>query len=171
MTADAVRGIGDGNIEKGAQRLYDQMKKRRKEQYNGRSTQKQEYVPPEFIEAAGKTYLGDLADSSLVVIIKLLIFQKHLVHNLQLDKILYKHKHKLQLLKVLVLIKPFLNQAQAAQTQAGVLAGQAGQFVGPQAYQQFMSPYQQDVINDTLMAEFDVQAAEKECTSVAGQSS
>ena len=26
MTADAVRGIGGGNIEKGAQRLYDQMK-------------------------------------------------------------------------------------------------------------------------------------------------
>jgi len=26
MTADAVRGIGNGNIEKGAQRLYDQMK-------------------------------------------------------------------------------------------------------------------------------------------------
>jgi len=26
MTSDAVRGIGDGNIEKGAQRLYDQMK-------------------------------------------------------------------------------------------------------------------------------------------------
>jgi len=26
MTADAVRGIGDGNVEKGAQRLYDQMK-------------------------------------------------------------------------------------------------------------------------------------------------
>ena len=27
MTADAVRGMGDGNIEKGAQRLYNQMKK------------------------------------------------------------------------------------------------------------------------------------------------
>jgi hypothetical protein len=26
MTADAVRGIGDGDVEKGAQRLYDQMK-------------------------------------------------------------------------------------------------------------------------------------------------
>ena len=26
MTADAVRGMGGGNIEKGAQRLYDQMK-------------------------------------------------------------------------------------------------------------------------------------------------
>jgi len=27
MTADAVRGMGDGSIEKGAQRLYDQMKR------------------------------------------------------------------------------------------------------------------------------------------------
>ena len=30
MTADAVRGLGDGNIEKGAQRLYDQMKQAEK---------------------------------------------------------------------------------------------------------------------------------------------
>jgi hypothetical protein len=30
MTADAVRGIGDGSIEKGAQRLYDQMKQAEK---------------------------------------------------------------------------------------------------------------------------------------------
>ena len=27
MTADAVRGMGDGSIEKGAQKLYDQMKR------------------------------------------------------------------------------------------------------------------------------------------------
>jgi hypothetical protein len=46
---------------------------------------------------------------------------------------------------------PFL---QTAATQAG----QAGQFVGPQAYQQFLSPFQQDVIKTTL-DEFDVQAA------------
>tara|TARA_R110002126_G_scaffold6327_7_gene33171 strand:- start:4394 stop:4495 length:102 start_codon:yes stop_codon:yes gene_type:complete len=26
MTADAVRGVGDGNIEKGAQRMYNLMK-------------------------------------------------------------------------------------------------------------------------------------------------
>jgi hypothetical protein len=45
---------------------------------------------------------------------------------------------------------PFL---QTAATQAG----QAGQFVGPQAYQQFLSPFQQDVIKTTL-DEFDVQA-------------
>ena len=30
MTADAVRGMGNGNIEKGAQRLYDQMKQAEK---------------------------------------------------------------------------------------------------------------------------------------------
>ena len=45
---------------------------------------------------------------------------------------------------------PFL---QTAATQAG----QAGQFVGPSAYQQFMSPYQKDVI-DASLKEFDIQA-------------
>ena len=45
---------------------------------------------------------------------------------------------------------PFL---QTAATQATT-----GQFVGPQAYQQFMSPFQKDVI-DTTLKEFDVQAA------------
>jgi len=45
--------------------------------------------------------------------------------------------------------EPFL---QSAATQAG----QAGQYMGPTAYQQFMSPYQQDVI-DTTLQEFDVQ--------------
>jgi hypothetical protein len=44
---------------------------------------------------------------------------------------------------------PFL---QEAATQAGL----AGQYVGPTAYQQFMSPYQQDVI-DTTLREFDIQ--------------
>ena len=39
--------------------------------------------------------------------------------------------------------QPFLNQAQA--------------YSGPQAYQQFMSPYQQDVI-DTTLQQFDIQA-------------
>ena len=44
---------------------------------------------------------------------------------------------------------------------------QAAQFSGPQAYQQFMSPYQQDVI-DTTLKEFDVQAA-KGIPSIAAQ--
>ena len=36
---------------------------------------------------------------------------------------------------------------------------QAGAYAGPTAYQQFMSPYQQDII-DTTMADFDKQAAQ-----------
>jgi len=54
--------------------------------------------------------------------------------------------------------QPFL---QTAATQAGDAATQAGlasQFVGPQAYQQFMSPFQTDVIKTTL-DEFDRQTA------------
>jgi hypothetical protein len=47
--------------------------------------------------------------------------------------------------------EPYLQgAAQAQQTAAGL--------TGPTAYQQYMSPYQQDVI-DTTLAEFDVQAA------------
>jgi len=53
--------------------------------------------------------------------------------------------------------QPFLQSAGALQGQAQATAGAAGQFVGPNAYQQFMSPYQRDVI-DTTLAEFDVQA-------------
>ena len=46
----------------------------------------------------------------------------------------------------------------ALQQQARTAAGGLGSFIGPQAYQQFMSPYQQEVI-DTTLAEFDRQAA------------
>ncbi len=48
--------------------------------------------------------------------------------------------------------QPFLDQAQQYQTTAAGLSG-------PQAYQQFMSPYQQQVI-DTTLAEFDTQTAQ-----------
>jgi len=52
---------------------------------------------------------------------------------------------------------PFLQTAATQAGQAATAAGQAGQFVGPSAYQQFMSPYQQDVI-DASLQEFDIQA-------------
>jgi hypothetical protein len=50
--------------------------------------------------------------------------------------------------------------ATAATTLGGVPSHltQAGAYSGPSAYQQFMSPYQQDVI-DTTMADFDAQSA------------
>ena len=50
--------------------------------------------------------------------------------------------------------QPFLQSAATQAGQAATEAGLAGQFMGPTAYQQFMSPYQQDVI-DTTLAEFD----------------
>ena len=105
-------------------------------------------LPPEFIEAAGKTYLGDLAtatgqfktaDLTKVFGPQFVAAQDPL--QAQAQRIATQGIGAYQ---------PFLNQAAAAQTTAGGLTG-------PQAYQQFMSPYQQDVINETLR-EFDVQA-------------
>ena len=50
--------------------------------------------------------------------------------------------------------KPFLADAQAAQQQAAGTVGGLGALSGPQAYQPFMSPYQQQVI-DTTLSEYD----------------
>ena len=44
------------------------------------------------------------------------------------------------------------------QTDAAAAAADLGSLVGPDAYKQFMSPYQQEVI-DTTLAEFDRQQA------------
>ena len=50
--------------------------------------------------------------------------------------------------------QPFLTAAQAAQTQAAGTVGGLGVLTGASAYQPFMSPYQQQVI-DTTLTEFD----------------
>ena len=52
--------------------------------------------------------------------------------------------------------EPFLQQAQTSYGAAGADISRARGMIGPQAYQQFMSPYQQDVIS-TSLAEFDKQ--------------
>jgi len=52
---------------------------------------------------------------------------------------------------------PYLTAAQANVGAAGTAAGGLGALTGPTAYQPFMSPYQQDVI-DTSMTEFDRQS-------------
>ena len=52
--------------------------------------------------------------------------------------------------------QPFLQAAQTAQQQAAGTVGGLGALTGPQAYQPFMSPYQQQVI-DTTLAEYDKQ--------------
>ena len=114
-------------------------------------------LPPEFIEAAGKTYLGNLGTAA----------GDYQTANLAqaFGQQFVAGQDPLQLAaqqlatQGIGAYQPFLTTAGAAQTQAGALAGQAGQFSGPGSYQQFMSPYQQDVINATL-TEFDTQAAQ-----------
>jgi len=54
--------------------------------------------------------------------------------------------------------QPFLQAAQTAQQQATGTIGGLGGLTGAQAYQPFMSPYQQQVI-DTTLAEYDKQGA------------
>ena len=107
-------------------------------------------LPAPFIEAAGKTYLADL--------------QKAIgdLRGVDLSKVMGPQ---------------FVAPTSAITQEAQALRGGLGSFLpflqtaaastGPQAYQQFMSPYQQDVISETLR-EFDVQAA-KGIPSIAAQ--
>ena len=115
-------------------------------------------LPPAFIEAAGKTFLGDLAtatgqfktaDLSKVFGPQFVAGQDPL--QAQAQQIAQQG---------IGAYKPFLQSAAAQQAAAAGLTG-------PQAYQQFMSPYQRDVI-DTTLKEFDVQAA-KGLPSLAAQ--
>jgi len=48
--------------------------------------------------------------------------------------------------------QPFLTAAQAAQGDAATTIGGLGALTGPQAYQPFMSPYQQQVVDTSLQA-------------------
>lgn len=57
--------------------------------------------------------------------------------------------------------EPFLQSAQANVAGAGTAQAGLGALTGPTAYQPFMSPYQQDVI-DTSLASFDKQAAQQQ---------
>ena len=98
-------------------------------------------LPPEFIEAAGKTYLsdlqkavGDFKTTDLGGIMGRQFVAGPGALTTQAEG----------LASGLGGVQPFLTQAQA--------------LTGPTAYQSYMSPFQQDVI-DTTLAEFDRQAA------------
>jgi len=117
--------------------------------------------PPEFIEAAAKPYITELqqavggfkgADLSKIYGPQFVAGQDPL--SAEAIKVATDQQTGLGS------FAPFLQTA-ASQAQ------QAGQFVGPQAYQQFMSPFQQDVIGATL-SEFDRQA-QRGLTSIADQ--
>jgi hypothetical protein len=115
-------------------------------------------LPPEFVEAAGKTYLSNLADATGQY--KTADLSKVFGDQFVAGQDPLQAQAQTLATQGIGAYQPFLNQAAAAQTTAGGLTG-------PQAYQQFMSPYQQDVINETLR-EFDVQA-QKGIPSIAAQ--
>ena len=115
-------------------------------------------LPPEFIEAAGKIYLRDLATATGGY--KTADLSKAFGQQFVAGQDPLQAQAQTLATQGIGAYQPFLNQAAAAQTTAGGLTG-------PQAYQQFMSPYQQDVISETLK-EFDVQA-QKGIPSIAAQ--
>ena len=118
-------------------------------------------LPAEFIEALGKTYADELTKT--VGGLKQIDVSK-----------LYGPQYVAgpgalttqaeQMASGLGAYTPYLQQAErlatgaeaALGTAAGDIAAARG-MIGPSAYQQYMSPYQQDVI-DTTLAEFDIQA-------------
>jgi len=105
------------------------------------AVQETRILPPEFIEAAGKVYLGDLATATGGY--KTADLSKAFGDKFVASQDPLQAQAQQLATQGIGAYQPFLNQAAAAQTTAGGLTG-------PQAYQQFMSPYQQDVISETL---------------------
>jgi len=97
-------------------------------------------APAEFIEAAGKTYLDDLTKAIGG----------------------FKEQDLSQIMGSQYVAGPGALTTQAEGLASGLgsyepFLQQAQGLTGPQAYQNYMSPYQQDII-DTTLAEYDVQA-------------
>jgi hypothetical protein len=113
--------------------------------------QQTQILPAPFIEAAGKTYLEDLA--SAVGGIKSLDLSKLYGSQFVAGPSALQTQAE-GLSTGLGGYQPFLQAAQAA--------------TGPTAYQQYMSPYQQDVI-DTALQEYDIQAQKGMQPLAAGQ--
>ena len=120
--------------------------------------------PAPFVEAAGKTYLSDL--QTAIGGLRQADLAKTMGRQFVAPTSAITQEAQ-ALRGGLGSFAPFLQTAAAQAGQAATQAGQAGQFVGPQAYQQFMSPFQKDVI-DTTLREFDVQAA-KGLPAIAAQ--
>ena len=98
-------------------------------------------LPPEFIEAAGKTYLGNLGTAAGQY--KTADLSKAFGQQFVAGQDPLQAQAQTLATQGIGAYKPFLQSASA--------------LAAPTSYQQFMSPYQQDVISETLK-EFDVQA-------------
>ena len=118
----------------------------------------QQILPAPFIEAAAKPYLQEL--TTAVGGLKAADLSKSLGSQFIAGQDPLQAQAQQTALGGIGAYRPFLQGAQQAQTTAAGLTG-------PTAYKQFMSPYQQDVIDATL-AEYDVQA-QKGIPSIAAQ--
>jgi len=115
------------------------------------AVQETRVLPPEFIEAAGKVYLGDLATATGGY--KTADLSKAFGQQFVAGQDPLQAQAQQLATQGIGAYKPFLQSASA--------------LASPTSYQQFMSPYQQDVISETLK-EFDVQA-QKGIPSIAAQ--
>ena len=118
----------------------------------------QQILPAPFIEAAAKPYLQEL--TTAVGGLKAADLSKSLGRQFITGQDPLQAQAQTLATQGIGAYQPFLQGAQQAQTTAAGLTG-------PTAYQQFMSPYQQDII-DTTLAEFDVQA-QKGIPGIAAQ--
>ena len=111
-------------------------------------------LPAEYIEALGKTYASELTKSvgGLKGIDLTKLYGPQFVAG---PGSLTTQAE--QLAGGLGAYQPYLTAAGQAVTQAGLEQQKLTGMMGPQAYQAYMSPYQQDVISETLK-EFDIQA-------------
>ena len=114
-------------------------------------------LPPQFVEDLGKDYAAQLTGLTSQKL-NAKDFQPMVAGQDQATKDAYTAATQ-----GIGSYTPYLQAAGQFQTGTGTFAGQptnmmgAQDLVGPNAYQQFMSPYQQDVI-DTTLQQFDVQA-------------
>ena len=117
-------------------------------------------LPPQFVEDLGKDYATQLTGLTSQAL-DTTKFQPMVAGQDQATKDAYTRATTAG--QGIGSYAPYLTQAGQYQTGTGTFAGQptnmmgAQDLVGPDAYKQFMSPYQQDVIDATL-SEYDKQA-------------
>ena len=111
-------------------------------------------LPAPFIEAGGKNYLAQL-ETAIGGLGNLDVSQLYGPQFVAGASPLQQQAQALA--SGLGSYQPYLQQAGQMGTQAAQTLAGAQQYAGPQAYQQFMSPYQQDVIN-TALQQYDIQA-------------
>ena len=180
FTADAVRNAGGGDIDKGAEVMENMMKNLEQggqvsEESQGMSgaqqmfetserlsesyimaVQQTQALPPQYLEDLQKDY-GKQLTATTATDLDTSLFAPKVAGQDQAQQDAYKMATTQG--QGIGAFQDYITQAGAYDTAASGALGTAGGLSGAQAYQGFMSPYQQDVIDATL-SEYDSQAAQ-----------